>query len=103
MAAQDRYSVYCSLSVSDNIHYMDTAMNDELIDSLNKLADWIEKDNHIYSDSIPRRAATVINRLEIENAEMRILLGRDWQNPWDMLTRAINRVRLAYYLWKKRK
>ena len=40
---------------------------DDLIEQLHKLADWIEKENHLQCHSVPRKAAYLISALQDDN------------------------------------
>jgi hypothetical protein len=82
-------------------------MNDEkeLIESLHKLADWVEKDNNVHCNSIPRKAAYTIAKLEIENEMYKIKLNKRDLYLSDYINRAIGFIRLYIYFarkkWKK--
>jgi hypothetical protein len=80
-------------------------MNDEreLIESLHKLADWIEKDNNVYCHSVPRKAAYTIAKLAEENDMFRIYLNKKDFTLYERLQMAIGSVMLMWYKFKKRK
>lgn len=78
-------------------------MADELIKALNELADWIEHHDNVHCISTARRAALTIERLQEENRQMTILLGKDLTSPWEHTMRLYNKARLMLYMYKKRK
>jgi septal ring factor EnvC (AmiA/AmiB activator) len=47
----------------------------ELVNSLHKLADWVEKDNHVQCHSVPRKAAYTIVALTEENTKLKDMLA----------------------------
>ncbi len=77
----------------------------EMQGQLNALADWIEKSNNVHADSLPRRAAYTIAKLEEENYQMRLLLNKKDVTIMERLDRFIGRIKLYIYLaklkWKK--
>ena len=81
------------------------SMNDEreLIESLHKLADWVEKDNNVHCHSIPRKAAYTIAKLAEENDMFRIYLNKKDFTIYERLQMAIGKVMVMWYKFKKRK
>lgn len=77
----------------------------ELQGQLNALADWIEKENNVHADSVPRRAAYTISKLEEENNQFRLLLNKKDLTIMERVDRYIGYVKLYIYLtkakWKK--
>ena len=77
----------------------------EMQGQLNALADWIEKSNNVHADSLPRRAAYTISKLEEENYQFRLLLNKKDVTIMERLDRFIGRIKLYIYLaklkWKK--
>jgi 16S rRNA C1402 (ribose-2'-O) methylase RsmI len=78
-------------------------MSDELVKALNELADWIERNDNVHCISTVRRAALTIERLNEENRQMTILLGKDITNPKEHIMRWYNKARLMLYMYKMRK
>jgi hypothetical protein len=74
----------------------------EIIDSLHKLADWIEKENHLQCHSVPRKAAYLIGALEEDNRLMRLQLNKRKTHLIDYVNMAIGLFRLFIYKLKKR-
>jgi hypothetical protein len=74
----------------------------ELVNSLHKLADWVEKDNNVQCHSVPRKAAYTITRLTEENNQLRLQLNKHDYGFSDYINRAIGMVRLYIYLAKKK-
>jgi len=79
-------------------------MNDEreLIASLHKLADWIEKENHVQCYSVPRKAAYTIAKLAEENDMFRIYLNKKDFTLLERMQMVIGSIMLKYYKWRKR-
>ena len=75
---------------------------EEMQGQLNALADWIETTNHLHCDSVPRRAADTIARLEEENHQMRLQLNKRYITIMDIVNRCIGFVRLYIYLLRKK-
>ena len=75
---------------------------EEMQGQLNALADWIETTNHLHCDSVPRRAADTIRRLEEENYQMWLKLNKRDLTLSDIVNRIVGRVRLVIYLMRKR-
>lgn len=77
----------------------------EMQGQLNALADWIEKSNNVHADSLPRRAAYTIAKLEEENYQFRLLLNKKDVTIMERLDRFIGMIKLYIYLaklkWKK--
>jgi hypothetical protein len=73
----------------------------EMQGQLNALADWIEKSNNVHADSLPRRAAYTIAKLEEENYQMRLKLNKRDMDLSDYINRIIGLTRYAYYRMKK--
>jgi hypothetical protein len=79
-------------------------MNDEseLIASLHKLADWIEKDNHLQCHSVPRKAAYTIAKLAKENDMFRIYLNKPHFTIKERVLMAVGKVMVMLYKFKKK-
>lgn len=77
-------------------------MNDELTKQLHELADWVEKHNNVHCHSVPRKAAYLINKLEIENEQFRMLLNKRDLYFSDYVNRAIGLARYTIYKMKKK-
>lgn len=84
--------------------------NDELIQQLNELADWIEKHQSVHTFSVPRRAAFCIDRLQKENDMFRIQLNKKDVTLKEHIDRIIGKVYFTFYVakknykeWKKKK
>ena len=75
----------------------------ELVNSLHKLADWVEKDNNVHCHSIPRKAAYTITRLTEENNQLRLSLNKHDYGFSDYINRIIGFIRLQIYLFRKKK
>lgn len=84
--------------------------NQDIIDSMHKLADWLEKDNNVHCHSMPRKAAYTINKLSVENEILRVRLGvnrrdlRDW--IWhfqNMFLYGMYILKKKFYLYKKKR
>jgi hypothetical protein len=79
--------------------------NQELIQQLHELADWVEKHNSVHCHSVPRRAAYTIARLEEDNHKMRLQLNKKNLNIRDLYDRFVGSIRLFIYKvkirWKK--
>ena len=89
-------SVYRELSM------IETDYN-EIIESLHKLADWVEKDNNVQCHSVPRKAAYLIAVLQEENNHMRVQLMKGHYTIKERIMMAIGSVYLVWYKFKKRK
>lgn len=76
--------------------------HEELQGQLNALADWIEKGNNVHADSVPRKAAYTIARLEEENYQMRLLLNKRETTIADLYNRFTGKLRLMIYLVRKK-
>jgi hypothetical protein len=74
----------------------------EMQGQLNALADWIEKSNNVHADSLPRRAAYTIAKLEEENYQMRLRLNKRDMDLSDYINRGIGLIRLNWYLLKRK-
>ena len=79
-------------------------MNDhnELIEQLHKLADWIEKENHLQCHSVPRKAAYIITVLQEDNHRLWLLNNKMLMYPIDYFNVAVGFIRYQLYLFKKR-
>lgn len=77
-------------------------MDDELVQQLHELADWVEKHNNVHCWSVPRKAAHTISRLETENEILRIQLNKRDLYLSDYINRIIGMMRLYIYLFKKK-
>ena len=75
----------------------------EIIDSLHKLADWVEKDNNVQCHSVPRKAAYLIKALQEDNNMMRVQLMKGGYTIKERVMMAIGSVMLMWYKFKKRK
>ena len=75
----------------------------EIIDSLHKLADWVEKDNNLQCHSVPRKAAYLLYALQEENNMMRVQLMKGGYTIKERVMMAIGSVYLVWYKFKKRK
>lgn len=64
------------------------------------LATWIEMENNVHADSVPRIAAYTIAKLEEENHQMRLRLNKRDNTISDIVNSYIGRVRLFIYLMK---
>lgn len=77
----------------------------EMQGQLNALADWIEKSNNVHADSLPRKAAYTIAKLEEENYQFRLLLNKKDVTMMERVDRFIGMIKLYIYLaklkWKK--
>ena len=74
----------------------------EIIDSLHKLADWVEKDNSVQCHSVPRKAAYLITALQEDNNYMKVQLMRGQYTIKERVMMAIGSVYLVWYKFKKR-
>jgi hypothetical protein len=74
----------------------------ELVNSLHKLADWVEKDNHVQCHSVPRKAAYTIVALTEENNQLRLMLNKHDVFISDYINMIIGFVRLQIYKLKKK-
>jgi hypothetical protein len=74
----------------------------ELINSLYKLADWVEKDNNVQCHSVPRKAAYTIIRLTEENNQLCLKLNVHDVTISDYVNTIIGFVRLQIYKFKKK-
>jgi hypothetical protein len=75
----------------------------EIIDSLHKLADWIEKENHVQCHSVPRKAAYLITALQDDNNIMKVQLMKGHYTIKERLTMAVGSVMLMWYKFKKKR
>ena len=70
------------------------------------LATWIEMENNVHADSVPRIAAYTIAKLEEENYQMRLLLNKKDVTILERLNGYIGKIKLYLYLvklkWKKK-
>ncbi len=73
----------------------------ELQHQLYALATWIEMENNVHADSVPRRAAYTIGKLEEENYQMRLQLNKRDVTITDIYNRVIGYIRLTIYLMRK--
>lgn len=73
----------------------------DLQGQLNALADWIEKENNVHADSVPRRAAYTIAKLEEENHQMRLQLNKRDITVTEIINVMIGFLRLKFYKLKK--
>lgn len=64
---------------------------------LNELADWIEKHQHMHSDSLPRKAAYTIRRLEEENYQYKLLLNKRDFTIKEYINKYIGHIRYQVY------
>ncbi len=76
--------------------------NQELIEQLHELADWVEKHNSVHCHSVPRKAAYTIARLEEDNHKMRLQLNKNFWSIRDIYDRCVGAIRLWIYLVKKK-
>ena len=76
--------------------------HDELIEQLHKLADWIEKENHLQCHSVPRKAAYIITVLQEDNHRLWLLNNRMLMYPIDYFNAAVGFIRYQLYLFKKK-
>jgi hypothetical protein len=74
----------------------------DLIDSMNKLADWVEKENHVQCSSSPRKAAQTIIKLSEENEILKLRLGYGRKTLSDWLYHFRNMFFYGVYLLKKK-
>lgn len=72
----------------------------EIIDSLHKLADWVEKDNNVQCYSVPRKAAYLITALQEDNNYMRVQLMKGHYTLKERVMMAIGSVYLVWYKFK---
>jgi len=78
--------------------------HEEIVEALHGFADWLEKSNHVHCDSLPRKAAHTITRLEEENHQMRLRLNKKYYTIRDFYDRCVGSVRfLIYKLQQRRK
>ena len=89
-------SIYRELSMTETDY-------NEIIESLHKLADWVEKDNNVQCHSVPRKAAYLIAVLQEENNHMRVQLMKGHYTIKERVMMAIGSVYLVWYKFKKRK
>ena len=76
--------------------------DDELLEELHKLADWIEKANNLQAPSVIRKAAWTISRLEEENKIYRIQLNKKDYTFSDKVNMKIGMIMLFLYKIKKK-
>lgn len=74
----------------------------DVIDSMHKLADWLEKDNGVHCHSMPRKAAYLLNQLSEENEILKIKLGTNRKDLRDWFWYFQNMFLYGMYLLKKR-
>ena len=89
-------SIYRELSMTETDY-------NEIIDSLHKLADWVEKDNHVQCHSVPRKAAYLIAVLQEDNNIMRVQLMKGGYSIKERIMMAIGSVYLVWYKFKKKR
>ena len=75
----------------------------EIIDSLHKLADWVEKDNNVQCYSVPRKAAYLITALQEDNNILRITLMKGQFTLKERILMVIGSVYLVWYKFKKKR
>jgi len=75
----------------------------EIIDSLHKLADWIEKENHLQCQSVPRKAAYLITVLQEDNNIMRVQLMKGHYTIKERVLMAVGSVMVMWYKFKKKR
>ena len=75
----------------------------EIIDSLHKLADWVEKDNNVHCQSVPRKAACLLYALQEENNQMRVQLMKGHYTIKERVMMAIGSVMLVWYKFKHKR
>jgi len=75
----------------------------EIIDSLHKLADWVEKDNHVQCHSVPRKAAYLITALQEDNNIMRVQLMKGHYTIKERMMMAVGSVMVMWYKFKKKR
>ena len=75
----------------------------ELVNSLHKFADWVEKENNVQCHSIPRKAAYTISVLTEENNQLRLRLNVHDVRISDYINRIIGFIRLQIYIFRKKK
>lgn len=74
----------------------------EIIDAMNKLADWIEKEENVHCRSKVRRAADLLVQLSEENEILKIKLGYDRKTLRDWVWYIQNSILYVMYVIKKR-
>ena len=77
--------------------------NDELIQQLHELADWIEKNNGVHCMSVPRKAAYLIAAMQEDNQRLWLLNNKRDVYLIDYINRVIGFIRLQWYLFRKKK
>ena len=75
----------------------------EIIDSLHKLADWVEKDNNVQCYSVPRKAAYLITALQEDNNILRITLMKVQFTLKERVLMVIGSVYLVWYKFKQKR
>ena len=77
---------------------------DDIVEQLHKLADWIEKENHLQCHSVPRKAAYIINALDEENVGMKVQLMKGSYTIKERIQMFIGGIMYKWYkLTQKRK
>lgn len=71
-------------------------------EQLHALADWIEKTNNVHCDSVPRKAAYTIKKLEEENYQYYLLLNKKDVTIRERINKYIGYIKYKIYLWKKK-
>ena len=77
--------------------------NDELIQQLHDLADWIEKNNGVHCMSVPRKAAYLIAAMQEDNQRLWLLNNKRDVYLIDYINRVIGFIRLQWYLFNKKR
>lgn len=77
--------------------------NDELIQQLHELADWVEKHNGVHCHSVPRKAAYLISAMQEDNQRLWLLNNKRDVYLIDYINRVIGFIRLQWYLFRKKK
>ena len=75
---------------------------EELIEQLHELADWVEKHDSVHCHSVPRKAAYTIARLEEENYQKHLQLNKKYLSFRDRYDMFVGAIRLWIYLTKKK-
>ena len=75
---------------------------EELIQQLHELADWVEKHNSVHCHSVTRKAAYTITRLEEENHRLRLQLNKKYLTIGDLYHRMVGAVRFYLYIMRKK-
>jgi len=77
--------------------------HEELVNALHGFADWLEKSNHVHCDSLPRKAAHTIRRLEEENYQMHLRLNKKYYSMRDLYDHYVGSVRFFIYKLQQRR